>query len=81
MVQCCVPCCNNRNDVNKTISFYRFPLDEKEKKRWLKLIRRLSAAGSSIIFHASIPTAEAPGKLKNRDDKKLVSTDKEKMEQ
>ncbi|CAL8328298.1 unnamed protein product [Boreogadus saida] len=40
--------------------------------------RRLSAAGSSIIFHASIPTAEAPGKLKNRDDKKLVSTDKEK---
>ncbi|CAL8371416.1 unnamed protein product [Boreogadus saida] len=41
-------------------------------------LRRLSAAGSSIIFHASIPTAEAPGKLKNRDDKKLVSTDKEK---
>ncbi|CAL8275780.1 unnamed protein product [Boreogadus saida] len=40
--------------------------------------RRLSAAGSSIIFHASIPTAEAPGKLKNRDDQKLVSTDKEK---
>ncbi|CAL8371817.1 unnamed protein product [Boreogadus saida] len=40
--------------------------------------QRLSAAGSSIIFHASIPTAEAPGKLKNRDDKKLVSTDKEK---
>ncbi|CAL8369179.1 unnamed protein product [Boreogadus saida] len=42
-------------------------------------LRRLSAAGSSIIFHASIPTAEAPGKLKNRDDKKLVSTDKEKV--
>ncbi|CAL8315843.1 unnamed protein product [Boreogadus saida] len=41
--------------------------------------RRLSAAGSSIIFHASIPTTEAPGKLKNRDDKKLVSTDKEKF--
>ncbi|CAL8327354.1 unnamed protein product [Boreogadus saida] len=44
----------------------------------LLIRRRLSAAGSSIIFHASIPTAEAPGKLKNRDDKKLVSTDKEK---
>ncbi|KAK0137881.1 THAP domain-containing protein 2 [Merluccius polli] len=28
------------NDVNKTISYYRFPLDEKDKKRWLKLIRR-----------------------------------------
>ncbi|XP_074538116.1 uncharacterized protein LOC141799700 [Halichoeres trimaculatus] len=40
MVQCCVPCCNNRNDVNKTISYYRFPLDENEKRRWLKLIRR-----------------------------------------
>ncbi|CAL8370975.1 unnamed protein product [Boreogadus saida] len=40
--------------------------------------QRLSAAGSSIIFHASILTAEAPGRLKNRDDKKLVSTDKEK---
>ncbi|KAK0146330.1 THAP domain-containing protein 11 [Merluccius polli] len=40
MVQCCVPFCNNRNDKNKTISYYRFPLDEKDKKRWLKLIRR-----------------------------------------
>ncbi|CAL8327037.1 unnamed protein product [Boreogadus saida] len=37
-----------------------------------------TAAAGSSIFHASIPTAEAPGKLKNRDDKKLVSTDKEK---
>jgi hypothetical protein len=26
-----------------------------------------------------LPTAEAPGKLKNRDDKKLVNTDKEKV--
>lgn len=26
-----------------------------------------------------MPTAEAPGKLKNRDDKKLVNTDKEKV--
>lgn len=26
-----------------------------------------------------MPTAEAPGKLKNRDDKKLVGTDKEKV--
>uniref|UniRef100_A0A8C6T8F2 THAP-type domain-containing protein n=2 Tax=Neogobius melanostomus TaxID=47308 RepID=A0A8C6T8F2_9GOBI len=40
MVQCCVPSCNNRNDINKTISYYRFPLDENEKRRWLKLIRR-----------------------------------------
>ncbi|XP_041840571.1 protein transport protein Sec24D isoform X2 [Melanotaenia boesemani] len=34
--------------------------------------------GKLFIFHSSMPTAEAPGKLKNRDDKKLVSTDKEK---
>lgn len=26
-----------------------------------------------------MPTAEAPGKLKNRDDKKLINTDKEKV--
>uniref|UniRef100_A0A667ZFU2 THAP-type domain-containing protein n=1 Tax=Myripristis murdjan TaxID=586833 RepID=A0A667ZFU2_9TELE len=37
--ECCVPCCKNRNDVDKAISFYRFPVDEKEKRRWLKLIR------------------------------------------
>ncbi|KAJ8403675.1 hypothetical protein AAFF_G00350010 [Aldrovandia affinis] len=40
MVQCCVPCCSNRNDVNKTVSYYRFPPDDKEKRRWLKFIRR-----------------------------------------
>ncbi|XP_074554593.1 uncharacterized protein LOC141810719 [Halichoeres trimaculatus] len=40
MVQCCVPCCYNRNDVNKTIPYYRFPLDENEKRRWLQVIRR-----------------------------------------
>lgn len=26
-----------------------------------------------------MPTAEAPGKLKNRDDKKLINTEKEKV--
>ncbi|CAL8376438.1 unnamed protein product [Gadus morhua 'NCC'] len=40
--------------------------------------RAALGVGKLFIFHASIPTAEAPGKLKNRDDKKLVSTDKEK---
>ncbi|KAJ8416070.1 hypothetical protein AAFF_G00380920 [Aldrovandia affinis] len=40
MVQCCVPCCSDRNDVNKTVSYYRFPPDDKEKRRWLKFIRR-----------------------------------------
>ncbi|CAL8385352.1 unnamed protein product [Arctogadus glacialis] len=56
---------------------------QKEIRRWNKTLfghRPLQAAecsGKLFIFHASIPTAEAPGKL-NRDDKKLVSTDKEK---
>ncbi|KAB1282419.1 Protein transport protein Sec24D [Camelus dromedarius] len=35
--------------------------------------------GKLFIFHSSLPTAEAPGKLKNRDDKKLINTDKEKI--
>ncbi|XP_008291147.1 uncharacterized protein LOC103365483 [Stegastes partitus] len=39
MVQCCVPCCSNRNDINKEILFYRFSRDEKEKKKWLRLIQ------------------------------------------
>ena len=36
-------------------------------------------AGKLFIFHSSLPTAEAPGKLRNRDDKKLLNTDKEKV--
>ncbi|XP_072564765.1 uncharacterized protein [Paramormyrops kingsleyae] len=42
MPQCCVPCCLNRSELKKTcqLSFYRFPCDEKEKRRWLRLIRR-----------------------------------------
>ncbi|XP_063045654.1 uncharacterized protein LOC134467494 [Engraulis encrasicolus] len=40
MVQCCVPLCKNRNDVDKGFPFYRFPVDEKVSKKWLKLIRR-----------------------------------------
>lgn len=35
--------------------------------------------GKLLIFHSSLPTAEAPGKLRNRDDKKLINTDKEKV--
>ena len=36
-------------------------------------------AGKLFIFHSSLPVAEAPGKLKNRDDRKLLGTDKEKV--
>lgn len=31
-----------------------------------------------MVFHSSLPIAEAPGKLKNRDDRKVLGTDKEK---
>ncbi|CAL8270098.1 unnamed protein product [Arctogadus glacialis] len=63
MVQCCVPCCINRNDVNKTISFYRFPLDEKEKKRWLKLIRRdkFTPNYNSRVYGWHFPDGKAAG--------------------
>jgi protein transport protein SEC24 len=30
------------------------------------------------VFHSSLPIAEAPGKLKNRDDRKLLGTEKER---
>lgn len=36
-------------------------------------------AGKLFVFHTSLPIAEAPGKLKNREDKKLIGTDKEKV--
>lgn len=36
-------------------------------------------SGKLYIFHSSLPIGEAPGKLKNRDDRKLLGTDKEKV--
>lgn len=36
-------------------------------------------SGKLFVFHTSLPIAEAPGKLKNREDKKLIGTDKEKV--
>ncbi|XP_057712093.1 protein transport protein Sec24D [Corythoichthys intestinalis] len=44
----------------------------------VEAFKEAECAGKLFIFHSSMPTAEAPGKLKNRDDKKLVNTDKEK---
>ncbi|KAM7393536.1 hypothetical protein PAMP_020399 [Pampus punctatissimus] len=44
MPQCCVPGCFYRSESKKIysikLSFYRFPSNEKEKKKWLQLIRR-----------------------------------------
>lgn len=44
------------------------------------LSQAADCAGKLFIFHTSLPIAEAPGKLKNREDKKLVGTDKEKVQ-
>ncbi|XP_051580009.1 protein transport protein Sec24D-like isoform X1 [Myxocyprinus asiaticus] len=44
----------------------------------LEALKAAECSGKLFLFHSSIPTAEAPGKLKNRDDRKLVGTEKEK---
>lgn len=50
---------------------------------YVTLVRSVSqaadCAGKLFVFHTSLPIAEAPGKLKNREDKKLIGTDKEKV--
>uniref|UniRef100_A0A1I7YG39 Protein transport protein Sec24C n=1 Tax=Steinernema glaseri TaxID=37863 RepID=A0A1I7YG39_9BILA len=35
-------------------------------------------AGKLFIFHSSLPIFDAPGKLKNREDRKVLGSDKEK---
>jgi len=35
-------------------------------------------AGKLVVFHHNLPVADAPGKLKNRDDRKVLGTEKEK---
>uniref|UniRef100_A0A8B9KJ51 SEC24 homolog D, COPII coat complex component n=1 Tax=Astyanax mexicanus TaxID=7994 RepID=A0A8B9KJ51_ASTMX len=44
----------------------------------VEALKAAECSGKLFIFHSSLPTAEAPGKLKNRDDRKLVNTEKEK---
>ncbi|XP_068161056.1 protein transport protein Sec24C isoform X2 [Antennarius striatus] len=44
----------------------------------LEAMKAADCAGKLFVFHTSLPIAEAPGKLKNREDRKLIGTDKEK---
>ncbi|XP_069599852.1 protein transport protein Sec24D isoform X1 [Ranitomeya imitator] len=44
----------------------------------MEALKAAECAGKLFIFHSSLPTAEAPGKLKNRDDRRVINTDKEK---
>ncbi|KAH3871249.1 hypothetical protein DPMN_034444, partial [Dreissena polymorpha] len=44
----------------------------------LDALKSADRSGKLYIFHTSLPIGEAPGKLANRDDRKLLGTDKEK---
>ncbi|KAK9506894.1 hypothetical protein O3M35_008745 [Rhynocoris fuscipes] len=44
----------------------------------LEALKASNRAGKLIVFHSSLPIYEAPGKLKNREDRKLLGTEKEK---
>uniref|UniRef100_A0A3B3RAW5 SEC24 homolog D, COPII coat complex component n=1 Tax=Paramormyrops kingsleyae TaxID=1676925 RepID=A0A3B3RAW5_9TELE len=44
----------------------------------IEALRAAECSGKLFVFHSSMPTGEAPGKLKNRDDRKLFNTEKEK---
>ena len=44
----------------------------------LEALKAAECAGKLLVFHSSLPTAEAPGKLKMREERKLLGTDKEK---
>ena len=44
----------------------------------VEALKAAECAGKILLFNSSLPVADAPGKLKNRDDRKLLGTDKEK---
>lgn len=44
----------------------------------MEALRSASCSGRLFVFHSSLPTAPAPGQLKQREDAKLLGTDKEK---
>ncbi|VDN02983.1 unnamed protein product [Thelazia callipaeda] len=44
----------------------------------LDALKCADRAGKLFIFHSNLPLMDAPGKLKNREDRKLLGTDKEK---
>lgn len=47
--------------------------------KFVFIFKAAECAGKIFVFHTTLPIAEAPGKLKNRDDRKLLGTDKEKV--
>ena len=45
----------------------------------LVFVQAAGISGKLFVFHSSLPIAEAPGKLKNREDRKLLGSEKEKV--
>ncbi|KAI0237798.1 Protein transport protein Sec24C [Lamellibrachia satsuma] len=41
-------------------------------------LKSANCCGKLFVFHTTMPLADAPGKLRNRDDRKLLGTEKEK---
>ncbi|VDP09444.1 unnamed protein product [Soboliphyme baturini] len=44
----------------------------------VEAFKALGRPGKVFVFHSVLPVFDAPGKLKNRDDRKLLGTEKEK---
>ncbi|TNN14398.1 Protein transport protein isoform 1 [Schistosoma japonicum] len=44
----------------------------------VEALRAANRSGKLFVMHANLPVGEAPGKLKNRDDRRLIGTEKEK---
>ncbi|XP_014209166.1 protein transport protein Sec24D-like [Copidosoma floridanum] len=44
----------------------------------LEALKASECAGKLLVFQSSLPSSEAPGKLKNRDDRNVLGTEKEK---
>ena len=47
-------------------------------KAGMEALKAAECAGKLLVFHSSLPIAEAPGRLKSRDERKLLGTEKEK---
>lgn len=45
----------------------------------LEALKAADTSGQLLVFHTSLPSYNAPGKLINREDRKLLGTDKEKQ--
>lgn len=45
----------------------------------MEALRAANCSGKLYVLHANLPVGEAPGKLKHRDDRRLIGTEKEKV--